>query len=130
MWKRPFERPSSATGVVLPPSFPVTGLSLNQWKELLLLQLEHDKFKAEVEKELAVEKMHQSTEQACLDLEQCWFDLVSVLQDYDLGIERPASFFSKSLTVAKQIILSWKKKNIGSGFGFQTLMTILLVVLQ
>ena len=48
-----------------------SGLTFEQQKELLMLQLDHDKFKlkAELEKELAVEKMRQQTEQAKLDME-------------------------------------------------------------
>lgn len=59
------DRPSIAV-IVVGVSPPVTagGLTFEQQKELLLLQLEHNKMKysAEVEKQLAVEKLHSQTE--------------------------------------------------------------------
>ena len=63
---------------VLSPPLTATGLTFDQQKELLMLQLDHDKFKlkAELEKELAVERMRQQTEQAKLEMEQSRLTLI------------------------------------------------------
>lgn len=62
-----------------PVSSPVDcGLTFEQQKELLLLQLEHDKFKlqVEMEKELALENVWQKTEEARLEVEQSRLQLI------------------------------------------------------
>lgn len=63
---------------VLYPPVTTTGLTFDQQKELLLLQLEHDKFKlkAETEKQLAVERLRQQTEQAKSGVEQARLQLI------------------------------------------------------
>ncbi|XP_060777490.1 uncharacterized protein LOC132886624 isoform X1 [Neoarius graeffei] len=69
-----------ATGVLIerepvsitsPLAISMEGLSFDQRKELLLLQIQHEKYKieAEFQKDLAVEKLRQETEQTRLDLE-------------------------------------------------------------
>ncbi|KAM3582723.1 uncharacterized protein V6R79_007080, partial [Siganus canaliculatus] len=56
-----------------------SNLTFEQQKELLLLQLEYDKFKlkTETEKDLALEKLKQETQQAKLELEQQKLQLIS-----------------------------------------------------
>lgn len=57
--------------VTSPLAVFMEGLTFDQRKELLLLQINHEKYKidSELEKELAVEKLRQQTEQTRLDLE-------------------------------------------------------------
>lgn len=59
------------TGLSL-PCLATGSLTFEQQKETLMLQLEHNKMKqqAEIEKQLAVEKMHYQTEQTKLSLQQ------------------------------------------------------------
>lgn len=63
---------------VLPSFLLVLGLSFEHQKELLLLQIQPDEFKlkAEEEKELAMEKMCQQTDQVHAELGQCQLDLI------------------------------------------------------
>lgn len=57
------------TPISSPFSVPMEGLSFEQRKELLMLQMEHEKFivNAEHDKALALEKIRQETEQFRLD---------------------------------------------------------------
>jgi len=54
------------------------GLTFEQQREMLVLQLDHDKLKqrAEIEKQLAVERLRVQTEEAKLALQQCRLDLI------------------------------------------------------
>lgn len=71
----PMAAPPPASGAALVgmlSSVAQSSFSFEQQKELLMLQIEHDKFKlqAELEKELVVGKMRQQLEQARLGVEQ------------------------------------------------------------
>ncbi len=76
---------------------PVLTAAFDQQIELLMFQLEQDKFKlkAELAKELAVEKMHQQMEQAKLEMEQSKLQLFKEgkLSAAELG--RRSSFMSE-----------------------------------
>lgn len=63
---------SGASLVAMLSSVAQSGFSFEQQKELLMLPIEHDKFKlqAELEKELVVGKMRQQLEQARLGVKQ------------------------------------------------------------
>ncbi|KAI9523060.1 hypothetical protein NQZ68_031920, partial [Dissostichus eleginoides] len=62
--------PAEKEGVVK-PLLQASSRSFEQHKEMLLLQLSHDKmrYEMEFEKEIAVERMRQETEKAKLDME-------------------------------------------------------------
>ncbi|KAI9519731.1 hypothetical protein NQZ68_025870 [Dissostichus eleginoides] len=62
--------PAEKEGVVK-PLLQASSLSFEQQKEMLLLQLSHDKmrYEMEFEKEIAVERMRQETEKAKIDME-------------------------------------------------------------
>ncbi len=72
--------PTNATGAAgLVPSLVATAnLTFEQQKEMLMLQLKHDEMikKAEIEKQLAVEKLRYQTEQTKLSLQQYKLDLI------------------------------------------------------
>lgn len=62
--------PAEKEGVVK-PLWQASSLSFEQQKEILLLQLSHDKrrYEMEFEKEISVERMRQETEKAKIDME-------------------------------------------------------------
>lgn len=69
------------------------GLTFEQPQKLLLLQLQHEKIQqqAEIEKQL-VEKLHQQTEQAKLNLQQYRLDLigsVTLVAEVDVELGSP-----------------------------------------
>lgn len=68
------------TGVasVVPSVVATANLTLEQQKEMLMLQLKHEEMikKAEIEKQLMVEKLRFETEQAKLNLQQYRLDLI------------------------------------------------------
>lgn len=91
--KKVLNEDSSAVspGTMLSLPIMATGLTFHLEKELLMQQLEHDKFKleAELEKELTVERMHQETEQAKLKWSSLDFSFSAV------QLSRKSSLFSK-----------------------------------
>lgn len=68
--------PTNTAG--LSPPLATGGLTIEQQKEMLMLQLQHDKMKhdAEIEKQLAVEKLRFQAELAKVALEQYKLDLI------------------------------------------------------
>lgn len=69
-----------------------TNLTFEQQKEMLLIQLKHDEImqKAEIDKQLMVEKLRFETEQAKLALEQHRLELIKsgmIISDCSVGFE-------------------------------------------
>ncbi len=66
------------SGGLAPSLVATNNLTFEQQKELLMLQLEHDKLikAAEIEKQLAADKLRYQTEQTKLSLQQYRFDLI------------------------------------------------------
>lgn len=82
------------SGGPLPP-LAASNLTFEQKKEMLLLQLEHDKLKqrTKIEKQIAIEKMCCEMEQAKLSLQRCRLDLITngkmVDGSVDVGMSPP-----------------------------------------
>ena len=71
------------------PPLAVSNLTFEQQKEMLLLQLEHDKVKqrTEIEKQIAIEKMHCEMEQAKLSLQKSRLELIKSGEMVDESVD-------------------------------------------